>query len=368
MLKRTPLYQRHIALGARMIDFGGWEMPVQYSGLMAEHQAVRTSAGLFDISHMGRFSISGHDAQRFLQYVVTCDVNALSVGQASYGLLCNDHGGILDDVFVYCLPSEYLVVVNAANREKDWRWLQRRSTGFDVDMQDLSERWAMLALQGPKAEALFCNSPTMRHTGLETLPFHEIALFGFFGVNGLIARTGYTGEDGFEIFCDANKAELVWDALLALGTPDSVLPCGLGARDSTRFEACLALYGNEISEATNPYEARLGWAVKLDKGDFIGSTALREIKAAGVERKLVGFEMIERGVARGGYLIHDLAGNPVGHVTTGMPSPTLNKPLGMGYVPTALSKEGSEFHVIIREKPVLARVVKMPFYKPRYKR
>ncbi len=368
MLKRTPLYQRHVALGARMIDFGGWEMPVQYSGLIAEHQAVRESAGLFDISHMGRFSISGHDAQRFLHYALTCDIAALGVGQSAYGLLCNDKGGILDDVFVYRLPSEYLLVVNASNRDKDWKWLQRRATGFDVDMQDLSERWAMLAIQGPQAEQLFCDAPSMQHTGLSSLPFHEIALFGFFGANGLIARTGYTGEDGFEIFCDANKAELVWDSLLQLGAAGSVLPCGLGARDSLRFEACLALYGNEITEQTNPYEARLGWVVKLEKGDFIGAEALQQIKAQGVQRKLVGFELRERGVARSGYPIHDLHGNPVGHVTTGMPSPTLNKPLGMGYVPTELSTVGSQFHVIIREKPVLAEVVKMPFYTPRYKR
>lgn len=368
MLKRTPLYERHVALGARLIDFGGWEMPVQYSGLVAEHHAVRTSAGLFDISHMGRFSISGRDSQKFLQYVVTCDVSALGVGQATYGLLCNMEGGIIDDIFIYRLPSEYLIVVNAANLDKDWRWLQTRSTGFDVDLEDLSARWAMFAMQGPQAETLVCAADSMRDSGLESLPFHEIALFSFFGVNGMIARTGYTGEDGFELFCDANHAPKVWDALLALGSPGSMLPCGLGARDSLRFEACLALYGNEISEAVTPYEARLGWTVKLDKGDFVGREALQAVKDQGVRRRLVGFEMTERGIARAGYALHSLDGQPIGHVTTGMPSPTLQQNIGMGYLPTELSKPGNEFNVIIREKPVRARVVKMPFYQPRYKR
>ncbi|NJO04623.1 MAG: glycine cleavage system aminomethyltransferase GcvT [Chloroflexaceae bacterium] len=368
MLKRTPLYDRHVAMGARMVEFGGWHMPVQYSGVMPEHHAVRTSAGLFDISHMGRFSVSGRDSESFLQFVTTSDVSTLGVGQSGYSLLCTMDGGIIDDIFIYRLPSEYLIVVNASNLEKDWNWLRSRSTGFDVDLEDLSQRWAMFALQGPQAEQLFCDAESMRGVGLESLPFHEIALFSFFGFNGMIARTGYTGEDGFEIFCDAAYAPQVWDELLKLGTPGSVLPCGLGARDSLRFEAGLALYGHEITEDTNPYEARLGWTIKLNKPDFIGKNALQQIKATGPTRKLVGFEMVGRGVARADYPIHDLAGNLIGHVTTGLPAPTLDKPLGLGYVPADLSAIGTEFDVMIRGKATRAKVIKTPFYQPRYKR
>jgi aminomethyltransferase len=368
MLKRTPLYERHLAWGARMVEFGGWEMPVQYGGLMEEHRVVRTSAGLFDISHMGRFMITGHDAQGFLQYVVTCDVASIGVGQSSYGLMCHPHGGVVDDIFIYRLPTEYLLVVNAANRQKDWDWLQQHTPGFDVSMEDVSEKWAMLALQGPAAEKLFCQARDMASSGIDALPFHEIAMFNFFGIGGMIGRTGYTGEDGFEIFFDASHAAHIWESLLKLGDGGSVKPCGLGARDSLRFEPCLALYGHEIADDINPYEARLGWVVKLGKGNFVGREALVGIKQAGVQRKLTGFEMVGRGVARSGYPIHSTEGQDIGFVTTGMPSPTLGKPLGMGYVPTALSSEGSEFDILIRNKPVRARAVKMPFYKPRYKK
>jgi aminomethyltransferase len=257
-------------------------------------------------------------------------------------------------------------LVNAANLQKDWDWMQSHTSGFDVDLDDVSPRWAMLALQGPTAEKLLQQADDI--VELENLPFHEIAMFRFFGINGMISRTGYTGEDGFEIFFDASHAEHAWEALLKLGTPGSVKPCGLGARDSLRFEACLALYGHEIADDINPYEARLGWVVKLDKGDFVGRDALQEIKQAGVSRRLVGFEMVGRGVARAEYPIHSVEGEQIGSVTTGMPSPTLNKPLGLGYVPKDVSQEGSEFDIIVRSKPVRARVVKMPFYKPRYKK
>lgn len=366
MLKRTPLYERHLAWHARMVEFGGWEMPVQYSGVINEHQAVRTGAGLFDISHMGRFMITGHDAEQFLQRVATCDVTTLAVGNSTYGLLCHPHGGIVDDIFIYRLPTEYLVVVNAANRQKDWDWMQSHTSGLDVALDDVSDRWAMLALQGPAAEQMLCQLSHMHE--LASLPFHDIAMFDFFGTSGLIGRTGYTGEDGFELFFDASRAEHVWEALLKLGQPGSIKPCGLGARDSLRFEPCLVLYGHEIADDINPYEARLGWIVKLDKGDFIGRDALLAIKQSGPARRLVGFEMVGRGVARGGYAIHSIEGEQIGAVTTGMPSPTLGKPLGLGYVPTALSSEGSEFDVLIRDRPVRARAVKIPFYKPRYKK
>ncbi len=368
MLNRTPLYEQHRAWGARMVEFGGWEMPVQYSGIMEEHHAVRTAAGLFDISHMGRFMVTGPDAEAFLNYVATCDVASISIAHSTYGLMCHPHGGIVDDVFIYRLPTEYLVVVNASNRQKDWDWLQSHRSGFEVDLEDVSARWAMLALQGPAAETLFRQAPDMQGSGLEHLPFHDIAMFRFFGVEGLVGRTGYTGEDGFELFFDASHAPRVWEELLKLGDETPIKPCGLGARDSLRFEPCLALYGHEIADDINPYAARLGWVVKLDKGDFVGREALQSIKEAGVSRRLTGFEMVGKGVPRGGYDIQNTNGEQIGFVSTGMPSPTLGKPLGLGYVPRDLSKEGSEFDIMIRNKPVRARAVKIPFYKARYKK
>lgn len=367
MLKRTPLYNAHLAMGARMVEFGGWEMPVQYRGIIDEHHAVRNRAGLFDISHMGRFMIRGPQAEAFLQRMVTCDVSTIPLGHAGYGLLCRPDGGIVDDIFLYHLPDEFMMVVNAANRAKDWDWLQQHITGFEVEIEDRSERWAMLALQGPQAEHLLAGAEDSTTADIGSLPFHGVAMTTIFGHNALIARTGYTGEDGFEIFFEAQHAERFWYGLLALGG-NAVQACGLGARDSLRFEACLALYGHEIDETINPYEARLGWVVKLNKGDFIGREALQAIKAAGISRRLVGFEMVEKGIARSGYSVQRVSGETVGFVTSGMPSPTLGRPFGMAYVPTDLSSEGSEFNVVIRERPVRARVVKMPFYKPRYKR
>lgn len=364
MLKRTPLFERHVAAGARMVEFGGWEMPVQYSGIIDEHSAVRQGAGLFDISHMGRFMVRGPQAEAFLQHVVTSDVAAIALGQSNYGLLCAEDGGIVDDVFIYHVLDEYLVVVNASNRDKDWAWLAGHAAGFDVELEDRSERWAMLAVQGPGAEALLAGAADSTTEEIGYLPFHGVALTTLFGETCLIARTGYTGEDGFELFFEARHAPAFWDRLVALGAR----PCGLGARDSLRFEPCLALYGHEIGATINPYEARLGWVVKLDKGEFVGRAALAAIKAQGPARRLAGLELLGKGIARGDYPIHSVEGQPVGHVTTGMPSPTLGRPLAIGLVPTALSAEGAEVDIIIRERPVRARVVKMPFYKPRYKK
>ncbi len=368
MLKRTPLYTQHVALGARMVAFSGWEMPVQYTSILTEHATVRNAAGLFDISHMGRFLVSGPDAEPFLQYVATCDVTRIGLGQSNYGLLCHPHGGIVDDIFIYHLPDEYMVVVNAANRQKDWDWFEQHANGFDVVIDDHSEQWAMLAIQGPAAETILDQAEDVQAADLSYFPFHAVALCRLFGVDGLIARTGYTGEDGFELFFDADHAIHVWEELLRVGTPGGIKPCGLGARDSLRFEPCLALYGHEIGDDINPYEARLGWVVKLDKGDFIGREALQQVKATGPARRLVGFELLGRGIARNNYPIHSITGEPIGYVTTGMLAPTLGVPLGLGYVPTAFSKPGSEFDVIIRNKPVRARVVKIPFYQPRYKK
>lgn len=360
-LQRTPLYANHIAAGARMVGFGGWEMPVQYSGILEEHHAVRNRVGLFDISHMGEVEVRGPDALAYLQHLVTQDVAAIPVGQSNYALLCQPDGGIIDDLFIYHLPDHYLVVVNAGNIPKDVAWMQAQTSGFDVHLTNASAEYAMLALQGPAAEAV-----------LAGLTDHDVAGLAFHGVTtgvvanlpALIARTGYTGEDGFELFVAAEAGPLLWDSLVAA----SAQPCGLGARDSLRFEACLALYGHEITNAINPYEARLGWVVKLNKGDFVGREALAAIKERGTSRRLVGFEMVERGIARGEYQIQSLDGSPIGTVTTGMPAPTLGKNLGLGYVPQEYTSEGSEFTIVVRDRPVRARVVKMPFYKPRYKK
>jgi aminomethyltransferase len=364
-LKRTPLYACHLAANARMVEFGGWDMPVQYSGIMNEHQSVRTAAGLFDISHMGEVEVRGPDALAYLQNLVTFDVATIVVGQSNYALLCRPNAGIVDDIFIYHLPEYYLVVVNASNTAKDFAWMLDNIAGYDVELTNASSRYAMLALQGPQAEAILVEASNPE---IATLPFHGVTHTTVLGIPALVARTGYTGEDGFELFTEPEAGAALWDGLLTIGNEYGIKPCGLGARDSLRFEACLALYGHEIADDVNPYEARLGWVVKLSKGAFVGHEELTRIKAEGSERKLVGFEMLGRGVARGEYPIHDLNGTPIGRVTTGMPAPSLGRNLGMGYVPNAFASEGSEFDIIVREKPVRAKVVKMPFYKPRYKR
>lgn len=365
-LQRTPLFARHVALGARMVPFGGWEMPVQYSGIVAEHTAVRTAAGLFDISHMGEVYVNGPDALAFLQSIATQDVATIGSHQSNYSLMCRPDGGIVDDIFIYNLGDQYLVVVNASNIAKDVAWMRQHAEGFAVVIDDASSRMAMLALQGPSAETILAG---VADIDVAALPFHGVVRGTLFAaIPALIARTGYTGEDGFELFAANEDAEALWDRLLTLGADYGLLPCGLGARDSLRFEPCLALYGHEIADDINPYEAKLGWVVKLDKGDFVGAAALRAIKTQGVARKLVGFEVTGRGIARGGYPLHSVEGAVIGEVTTGMPAPTVGKNLGLGFVPTALSAEGSAFDVLVREKPVRAVVVKTPFYKPRYKK
>jgi aminomethyltransferase len=365
-LKRTPLYDRHLALGARVVEFGGWEMPVQYSGIVDEHSAVRNAAGLFDISHMGEVEVKGPGALAFLQHIATQDVATIGEGFSNYALLCRPDGGVVDDIFIYNLPDGYMVVVNASNIEKDFAWMLDNMRGFDVELTNISDRASMLALQGPRAEAILARATDIDAVGI---PFHAVTTGMLLGdIPALIARTGYTGEDGFELFVDDDNVEQLWDGLLDLGAADGLKPCGLGARDSLRFEACLALYGHEIADDINPYEAKLGWVVKLDKGEFVGREALQAIKQAGVRRKLAGFEMTGRGIARGGYEIRSLDGERIGEVTTGMPSPTLGKNLGLGYVPAELASEGSEFDVAVRDRPVRAKVVKTPFYKPRYKK
>jgi glycine cleavage system T protein (aminomethyltransferase) len=365
-LQRTPLFARHVAMGARVVEFGGWEMPVQYSGIVDEHNAVRNAAGLFDISHMGEVEVKGPGALAFLQHIATQDVATIGEGLANYSLMCRPDGGIVDDIFIYHLPDGYMVVVNASNTEKDFAWMLDHTHGFDVELTNISDHASMLALQGPLAESILTRATDV---DVVNLAFHGVTTGMLLGeIPALIARTGYTGEDGFELFIDDDNVVRLWDGLLELGRDQGLKPCGLGARDSLRFEACLPLYGHEIADDINPYEAKLGWVVKLDKGEFVGREALARAKQAGVRRKLAGFEVVGRGIARGGYEIRSADGERLGEVTTGMPSPTLGKNIGLGYVPAALATEGSEFDVIVRDRPVRAKVVKTPFYKPRYKK
>ena len=365
-MKQTPLYARHRELGAKTVEFGGWDMPVQYTGIIDEHHTTRNAAGLFDISHMGQINVAGADALPFLQYISTQDVATIGEGFSNYALMCYPDGGIVDDIFIYHLPDRYLVVVNASNADKDYAWMQEHATQFDVTLDNISDETTMLALQGPRAEAIL---QRVADIDVAAIPFHGVATGTLMhDVPAIIARTGYTGEDGFELFFGNEHAVTVWDGLLEEGHDDGLKPIGLGARDSLRFEPKLALYGHEISESINPYEAALGWVVKLDTGPFIGREALQQIKAEGPRRKLVGLEMIGRGIARGGYPVTTVDGEQVGEVTSGMPSPTLGKNLALALVRADVSKVGGELDVLVRGKPVRARIVKTPFYQSRYKK
>jgi aminomethyltransferase len=340
-----------------MVEFAGWDMPVQYAGLLDEHAAVRERAGLFDVSHMGEVVFRGPDALASLQRLFTNDLARCADGQAQYGCLCQDDGGIVDDVVVYRRSaSDLLVCVNAANRQKDFDWLHGHAFGAEVVNE--SDAWAQLALQGPLAPQILQKLTSVRLGGVGSYRFTEGDVAG---VPCLVARTGYTGEDGFELFCPPERAAGLWDALLEAGAPEGARPCGLGARDSLRLEMAYRLYGSDMDETTTPLEAGLAWVVKLDKGEFVGREALRRQKEGGVGRKLVGFVLTEPGIARHGYPVVQ-GGKPVGTVTSGTKSPSLGTSIGLAYVPAALAAEGSTFAVEIRGRPVAARVVKTPFY------
>lgn len=361
MAFRTPLFDAHLRAKARMVEFAGWEMPVQYAGLLDEHQAVRTKVGLFDVSHMGEVVFRGPKALASLQRLFTNDLAQCADGQAMYGCLCRESGGIVDDVVVYRRGAEDLLVcVNAANRQKDFEWLSGHADGADV--RNESDEWGQLALQGPAAAGVVQKLTSVRLSSVGTYRFTtgDVA-----GIPCIIARTGYTGEDGFELFCPPGKAAALWDALLEAGKPENVVPAGLGARDSLRLEMAYRLYGSDMDDGTTPLEAGLGWVVKLDKGEFIGRDAMRKQKEAGVPRKLVGFTLTDPGIPRHGYkVLRD--GQPVGVVTSGTKSPSLQIPVGLAYVPSALAAEGSTFAVEIRGRAAAARVVKTPFYtRPR---
>lgn len=361
-LKRTPLYEVYKDYGAKTVDFGGWELPVQFSSIKEEHEAVRTKAGLFDVSHMGEISVKGPDSLAFLQKMLTNDISKIKDGAAQYNLMCYENGGTVDDLLVYKLKeNEYLLVVNAANTEKDYEWLEKHLEG-NVELDNISEDYALLALQGPLAERVL--SKLVTGTSLSELsPFSFQAEVLVDGKQALVSRTGYTGEDGFEIYCRPKDAVELWRAILEAGKDEGILPVGLGARDTLRFEAMLALYGQELSPEITPLEAGLAFAVKLNKeADFIGKKALQAQKEKGVPRKLVGIEMIERGVPRHGYPVY-VGEERVGEITTGTQSPTLKKNIGLALIKREHADIGNELLIEIRGKKVKAQIIATPFYK-----
>jgi aminomethyltransferase len=358
MARQTPLYEAHRALGARLVDFAGWEMPVQYTSVIQEHEAVRNAAGLFDVSHMGEVEFRGPGALESANSLITNDLARIQDGQAVYAGLLNDAGGFVDDVVAYRFsPERILVCVNASNRDKDFAWMKARAVG--VKPVDRGDDFAQLALQGPKASAILQRLTPVPLVSIATYHFQEGQVAG---VPCIISRTGYTGEDGFELYCPPDRALSLWNALLDGGAAEGIRPAGLGARDSLRTEMKYALYGNDIDEVHTPLEAGLGWTVKWDKGDFVGRAALERQKAEGIPRKLVGFEMREPGIPRHGYPLFGGGAN-VGVVTSGTMGPSVKKAIGIGYVPTALSREGAQVEVEIRGRPAKAEVVKTPFWK-----
>lgn len=364
-LKRTKLFQWHVDHGARMVPFAGWEMPVQYkTGPIAEHHITRRSAGLFDIDHMRQILVEGEDAEDFLNQLVSWDLRLMQEWEAHYALMCYEHGGIVDDLFIYKLPNRWFVVVNAANREQDFAWMQKHADGYRVSLKDVSDETYMMALQGPKAFQL------IEH--LMSLDFSDIPRFTaiettFADRTTLIGRTGYTGEDGVELFLPVDSAETLWEAILQAGLDHEieVNPIGLAARDSLRFEPGFALYGHEISANITPLEARLSWACRFDH-KFIGRDALLAQKETGLTKKLVSFELTERGVPRKQYIVTNEQGAEIGQVVTGLYAPTVDKYCGNAFVSPAYAKIGTHIHVMIREKPKAGVVIKRPFYKPSY--
>ena len=357
-MKKTPLNEWHRAHGATMVDFGGWDMPVSYGPIGAEHVATRQAAGLFDISHMGQVLVEGAKAFEFLQYVTTNDVAALSDGRMQYSLLPNEQGGLWDDIIVTRLSAtKYYVVVNASNTDPDLAWMQAQAKAFGVSVKHLDGQ-AMLALQGPQAELIL---QSLMDASLAPLKYYHLREDTVAGVPAYVSRSGYTGEDGFELSIPVGDALKVWEALLQAGAAQGLKPIGLGARNTLRLEMAYALYGHEINAASNAYEAGLGWVVKPAKGDFVAK-ALITAKKDAPTRKLVGFELVDRGVARDGYPVLDTAGNVVGQVTSGGPSPSLdNKCIGLAYVPVALAAVGTELGIDVRGRALKAVVVKPPF-------
>lgn len=359
-MKNTALTDVHTKIGAKMVPFAGYNMPVQYVGINAEHETVRKAVGVFDVSHMGEFILKGDKALDLIQRVTSNDASKLYDGKVQYSCLPNEDGGIVDDLLVYRIDDKtYMLVVNASNIEKDWNWISKYNTE-GVDMKDISDRTSLLAIQGPKAaDAL----QSLTDIDLASMEYYTFKKGKFAGIdNVIVSATGYTGAGGFEIYFDNEHAEFIWDEVFKAGEPFGIKPIGLAARDTLRLEMGFCLYGNDIDDTTSPLEAGLGWVTKFSK-EFTNSEALQSQKQAGVERKLIGFEMVDRGIPRHDYVIVDAEGNTIGKVTSGTQSPSLQKAIGLGYVKNEFAKEGSEIYISIRDAKVKAKVVKPPFYK-----
>ena len=361
VIKHTPFYQKHIALGAKMAPFAGYDMPISYGGINEEHHAVRTNAGVFDVSHMGEFLIRGPHALDLIQRITTNDASKLTAGKAQYSCFPNETGGIVDDLLVYCIKEQevYMLVVNASNIEKDWKWIQRHNEQKAV-MENISERTCLLAIQGPNACKIL---QPLTDLDIMNLTYYTFVKGRFAGIdNVLVSATGYTGSGGVEIYFDDKNdaASIIWDAIFEAGKSGGIKPVGLAARDTLRLEMGYCLYGNDIDDHTSPLEAGLGWITKFNK-DFISRTFLEDQKSQGLQKKLVGFEMLERGIPRHDYEIKDFSGGVIGNVTSGTQSPSLGKPIGLGYVRNTFSNIDAKIYIKIRDKLLQARVVKLPF-------
>ena len=363
-LKKTPLNEAHRALGGKMVDFGGWDMPVQYpAGVIEEHMATRTRAGLFDVSHMGEIWVEGEDAIGFVDRLTTNDVTKLVDGQAHYSALTNEKGGVVDDLLVYRFDvDKLLLVVNAGTTDKDWEWITSHKKDENVTLTNASADYCQIAVQGPNA---FGNLQRLTETDLGDIKYYHFTMGYVDGVESIISRTGYTGEDGFEVYADAKYARQLWDKLLetgGYGKEDGILPCGLAARNTLRLESAMSLYGHELSDDITPLEANLGWITKLQKGDFIGSDALKKKKEDGLSRRIVGFEMTQPGIARDGYDVY-IEDKRVGYVTSGSPAPFLKKNIGLAFLPVEFANVDQEIKIDVRGKHLSAKVVPTPFYK-----
>ncbi len=365
MTKQTELYARHVERDARMVEYAGYWLPVQYpTGPKEEHLRVRQAAGLFDIDHMGQVRVSGPDALAFLQRIMTADVSRFRVGRANYSPMCYADGTVVDDTFIYRLPDSYFVAINASNNAKDTRWMKAHHGGLDVTIENVSEETYMLALQGPLSEQIL---QPICAADLTAMKYHSAVQTTVADVPTFVGRTGYTGEDGFELYFPAEEAVKIWDRLLEIGEPQGLIPCGLAARDSLRLEACMPLYGQEISASRTPLEAGLGWAVALHKEGFIGREALLKAQLEGPTEHLIAFVMADRGVPRHEYAVAS-DGEVIGEVTSGIYAPTLDAFVGMAYVPADYAEPETEIDILIRDKPRRAKVVKKPFYVPAYRR
>lgn len=366
-MKNTPLTEKHLALGAKMAEFAGYNMPISYVGIKEEHLAVRSYVGVFDVSHMGEFIVKGRQALDLVQKVTSNDASKLQIGQAQYSCLPNGKGGIVDDLLVYRLPEDmsaegeqaFMLVVNASNIEKDWNWISSHNQ-FDTRLINISEQTGLLAVQGPNATGIL---QSLTDIDLSAIPYYHFIKGRFAGIdNVLISATGYTGAGGFELYVDTAQTEKLWDAVFAAGAGKGIQPVGLGARDTLRLEMGYCLYGNDIDDTTSPLEAGLGWITKLQKGDFVDVEFLKKQKAEGLTRKLVGFVVKDRRIPRHHYPIEDQAGNTIGFVTSGTQSPSIDIPIGMGYVATAFSAIDTEIFIVVGGKKLAATVVRTPFY------